>query len=120
MRIYELLNSYYFHDSLIEEVKYFKEKEKVVIKMDFCNWLQPNYKEKEPEILECTVTFQGITHCNPEPCTLNLDSDQILDINSDSEENSNDCYIEFVLMGNDDVKLLKLSGEAIECFYEVN
>lgn len=120
MKIYELLNSYYFHDSLVEEVRYFKEEEKVIIKMNFCNWLQPYYKEKEPDILECTVIFKGITHCNPDPWTLNLDSDEINDINYDSQENSKRCYIEFILLGNDDVKLLKLSGENIECFYEVN
>lgn len=47
MTIYELLNTYYLHDSLVEKILY--ENNTVELTIDFCFWMQEGYREGDPE-----------------------------------------------------------------------
>ncbi len=60
MTIQELTNKYYFHDSMITNVNYSENEQKLEISIDFCNWAQEWYKQGEPEMLKLKLTFDGI------------------------------------------------------------
>ena len=61
MTIQELNTQYYFHDSMITNVSYSAETQRLIFIIEFCNWAQEWYKEGEPELLKMEIVFEGIT-----------------------------------------------------------
>ena len=60
MTIHELENKYYFHDSLINKIDYYKENERLEFTIGLCYWAQEWYKEGDPELMEIRLIFEGI------------------------------------------------------------
>ncbi len=60
MKLSELLETYYFHDSSIEEIQYNQEKHQVILKIELCAWMQDWYSEEEPEIENIHLIFENV------------------------------------------------------------
>ena len=60
MTINELNDKYYFHDSCIIYIDYSKDREELIITIEFSYWAQEWYVEGEPELMELKVSFDGI------------------------------------------------------------
>ena len=61
MKIQELQERYYLHDSYFENIK-INEKEKIVIMtVNFAYWMQEWYKNTQPENGILKMTFHGVT-----------------------------------------------------------
>ena len=58
MTLQELDKKYYFHDSSIISINYDKEKNIVEMLIDFCFWMQEDFKEGEPENGEAKLIFR--------------------------------------------------------------
>ena len=79
MTIQELENKYYFHDSMITNVLFDSNSQKLVFTIEFCNWAQEFYKAGEPELLRMELIFNGIK--DYDGITGNIDYFSILDGN---------------------------------------
>ncbi len=104
MNIKDLIQQYNFHDSSIESVQYNASKGKLDVTIDFCFWMQPDYKKEMPETGIILLSFIGVSSFNGK--TGNYNSATILKIKpqSDNEilislldEFSND-YFEIVIV----------------------
>lgn len=102
MNIEELVERYYFHDSLIENILYIPDQNKVVMLIDFCFWLQPsgNPGSKETGMIE--LTFSEVELYKNQ--VTSYESDSILEVHAKNNEivfcNLNDstqCYYEVVI-----------------------
>ncbi len=60
MKKLELLTKYNFHDSLLENITYDKEKKKVILEIDFCNWKQKWYDESDEETSTILLSFENV------------------------------------------------------------
>lgn len=58
MKIKELLDNYYFHDSLVEKIVF--ENHAVDMTIDFCFWMQEGYDEKDPETGIINLHFPSV------------------------------------------------------------
>ena len=84
MTLREFAERYYLHDSSILEIVY-NEKEMILqIKMDFCNWMQEGYDEKEPEVTQLQLCFNKVSHFTSESKDV-MDSD-VLEIHVIDDE----------------------------------
>jgi len=73
MKKIEELKNYDFHDSLLESVIYEKEKNCVVLGIDFCNWRQVWYDENEDETLLISLIFKDVHNVIIPEITLHSD-----------------------------------------------
>jgi len=64
MTIKQLTDKYYFHDSCVTNITFSAETQRLIITMDFCQWAQEWYTEKEPENVWLKLTFHGIDEYN--------------------------------------------------------
>lgn len=60
MTIQNLIEEYYLHDSLITKITY--ENNTVKIELEFCYWLQKDYKEGEKETGMLEIAFFNVSH----------------------------------------------------------
>ena len=112
LKISELLNSYNFHDSLVDDIQ-FKDN-KVVLKIDLCNWKQKNYKSSEAEMKNIELIFSNIEDYELDARIDTVDSDTILEFKYDGNSKS----VKLVLEDEDDIKILKFKGENVDIFYK--
>lgn len=83
MKELKQLKKYDFHDSLIEDIICDNEHNKVILKLDFCNWKQTWYNESDEETKTLTLTFENVSNVvMPE---LSLNDDEIIEIEISSE-----------------------------------
>ncbi|MBQ2620628.1 MAG: hypothetical protein IJF84_04755 [Thermoguttaceae bacterium] len=79
MKLSELVEKHYFHDSSLCGFEY-DDNGNVVLTISFCNWMQDYYVEGEPEILKISLRFNNVIDCdfkNYEPGK--VDNCEILD-----------------------------------------
>lgn len=57
MNIPEFLKRYSFHDSCIDEVSFDEEKKELLFLIDFCFYMQDDYKEGDPDVGMVEVHF---------------------------------------------------------------
>lgn len=102
MNIEELVEQYYFHDSLIENISYIPDQNKVVMLIDFCCWLQPNYNPGSKETGMIELTFSEVELYRNQ--VTSYESDSILEVHAKNNKivfyNLNDstrCYYEVVI-----------------------
>lgn len=88
MKNFEKLYKYDFHDSLVEEILYDKENKKVTIEVDFCNWKQEWYDEKEDETIPLQLIFEDVHEVNIPQMQLNSDEIVSFEVLSKDGENS--------------------------------
>lgn len=60
MTTQEFISKYDFHDSLIDEVTFDRENNKVILHADFAYWMQEWYIENMPETDKLIVVFNGV------------------------------------------------------------
>lgn len=92
MTIFELLNKYNFHDSLLEKIEYDEEAEILKVEIDFCNWQQDWYDEIGEETEMISLIFAGVKNVGIPDALLN--SDEIIEVNLLDKDGANG--IEFV------------------------
>ena len=77
MTINDFVSIYYLHDSLITHISYLNQI--VSITIEFCNWAQTWYQDKEPEIENLILSFKDVEKYDGLIGDLNYYS--ILDVN---------------------------------------
>lgn len=60
MNLKEFDKNYYLHDSSVLNIVFDKDQKTLTLYLDFCAWMQNNYREGDPEIVPLTVAFYGI------------------------------------------------------------
>lgn len=78
MRIADLLEKYIFHDSLLDDV--IVEDSKVILCIDFCNWMQEDYIDSMAETEEIQIVFSHVSSITGND--YQISSDSILDVKS--------------------------------------
>ena len=61
MNIKEFDEKYYLHDSLVNSIAHDERNKTVTIMLDFCYWMQQDYKKGEQENGLLKVTFKNVT-----------------------------------------------------------
>jgi len=80
MKLSEMLEKYYFHDSSLERVWIYKEKREVILEVEFCTWMQEWYSDKTDNEIDLiylifkNVSFSDITDFK------SSDYDEILEV----------------------------------------
>ena len=77
MKITEMVEKYYFHDSGIAKVEFDQEKREATLLIDFCNWAQKNYTDDQEENIVLKLVFSNVTSMLGEKPL--LDANEILD-----------------------------------------
>jgi len=60
MKINDLLKRYTFHDSLLENIDYDENNNKLILTIDFCLWMQNDFDETQPETAPIKLIFTDI------------------------------------------------------------
>lgn len=60
MNILDFSKLYTLHDSLIEEIQYDSERQKLIFKIDFCFWMQDGYQDTDPETGILYLSFSDV------------------------------------------------------------
>ena len=95
MKIHELLKRYDFHDSLVEMID--SAKGKIRMRIDFCNWKQMGYNEKETETKVMILAFEDVTYADiPE---ISPNDDEIIEVKNIKDEGGKDG-VEFILFND--------------------
>ena len=113
MKIIEFFNKHYFHDSLIEKIESDSEGNVVKLSINFCNWMQDDYKADQPQTVVMTVVFHNVQHFVFEQGEIDLDNDQILDV---MVEGLPDDFwkVQFIIHGNDLVRSIIIYSNRVE------
>ena len=72
MKIQDLLNRYYFHDSTLERLSVNETAQTVSLDLYFCNWLQSDFTPDLPKNIQVRLLFQGVRSFKKE----NLEMDE--------------------------------------------
>jgi hypothetical protein len=67
MSLQQFFERLYFHDSVVERLEYLPQEQKLILSLDFCNYMQDGYQENEPENIPGNLTFVGVTDFNSDP-----------------------------------------------------
>ena len=81
MKLNELLEKYYFHDSGYNGIVYNSATHNAIIEVDFCNWMQDYFKEGQEQNLIIRLVFSGISSIEYEGLEKADPADEILDQN---------------------------------------
>ena len=114
MQIKDFFKNFYFHDSLVKEIDYYKEKKELKIKIELYNWKQAGYKENDPEMQIGSLTFYNVLNFDVVPKDNIVDDDSILEIKVKDLKNSAKKYIEIILEQDDITKILSFESDDVE------
>ncbi|CDM70011.1 hypothetical protein CM240_2894 [Clostridium bornimense] len=109
MKINELINKYYFHDSLVTNIS--SGNNEVKINIELCNWKQKGYLKNEPEMKEIEVIFKDVSCCKFDFIEGNIDYDTILEVSYSGENNEK---IKFVLEDEHNIKILEFYSKNVD------
>jgi hypothetical protein len=84
MTISEFCKKYNLHDSLIECISYDKEKNIIIIGIDFCYWQQDYYTDGMKETGNIRLIFSEVLNFDYMPYSVN--SDEILSVGNTSDD----------------------------------
>lgn len=71
MTLTELDDKYYFHDSSLEAISFDQNHNSLEIVIDFCFWMQPDFKEGMPETGMIQLIFTDVQEFKGEPGSYN-------------------------------------------------
>ncbi len=80
------LHQYDFHDSLVEYIFNDIEKKQVILKIDFCNWKQSWYTEKQRETSLISLIFENVESAIIPDVSLNSDEIITFELLTDKEK----------------------------------
>lgn len=109
MKINELINKYYFHDSLVTNLNFGNNE--VKINIELCNWKQKGYLKNEPEMKYIELIFKDVTCYKFDSIEENIDYDTILEVSYSGENNEK---IKFVLEDVHDIKILEFCSKNVD------
>ncbi len=61
MKLHDLVEIHYFHDSSLNDVQYDPEQRRLEISLDFCNWMQDYFVEGMPELIAVKLIFTNVS-----------------------------------------------------------
>lgn len=82
MTIINFIKMHNLHDSLLEKVDVYPERQAVVLTVDYCYWQQNEYRDGDAETGIVTITFSGVKDFCYDDHKLN--SDEIIACTVDS------------------------------------
>lgn len=83
MTVAEFIRSYNLHDSLLKSIWVNNEQNTVRLDIDLCYWLQPEYRDGDPESGMVYALFTGVESVEHEPWS--IDDDVILQCSHDQD-----------------------------------
>lgn len=102
----DFVKNYILHDSLIDSVEVLDDGMTIILLIDFAFWMQPGYRETDPETGALKVTFRDVAKCNL-PENINWDETSILDTTVSGEtvtfkllNDMTDAYSELTIRSN--------------------
>lgn len=103
------------HDSMVESISYNDLTKELLINIDFLLWRQPFYNvENDPEIINKTLKFSGVSYLETVPNTLIFDSNEILEVKflpaSVGEQ------VEFILNNENNIIKFSIQAQHVEWF----
>lgn len=107
----DFVKNYILHDSLIDSVEVIDDGMTIILLIDFAFWMQPGYRETDPETGALKVTFRDVSKCDVSKCNLpeniNWDEISILDTTVSGEtvtfkllNDMTDAYSELTICSN--------------------
>ena len=109
MKINDLINKYYFHDSLVTNIS--PSNNEVRINIELCNWKQKGYLKNEPEMREVELIFKDVSCYKFDSIEGNIDYDTILEVSYSGENNEK---IKFVLEDEHNIKILEFYSKNVD------
>lgn len=109
MKSIKWLETYNWHDSIIENIEYVFDERKVLISLELCRWKQADYEKSDPEMQKGILTFINVSSLQMEPPEFLINSNEILEMRVQHETKS----IEIVLTGKDDVGKVCMIAESV-------
>lgn len=109
MKINELIDKYYFHDSLVTNIS--SGNSEVKINIELCNWKQKGYLKNEPEMKEIELIFKDVSCYKFDSSEGNIDYDTILEVSYSVENNEK---IKFVLEDVHNIKILEFYSKNVD------
>lgn len=85
MTIMKVFESYDFHDSILESAVFIEKENRVILEIDFCNWMQKDFITDMPETEIVQIIFEGVTFFRMDAERINSDSILAVEV---GEENS--------------------------------
>lgn len=106
-----------FHDSLLENFYYDKKAKTATLNLDFCNWKQKWFTEKQAETIPVTLKFAQVTQFVFDDFTPN--SDEIIEFEL-KEKNNSVIGVKIVVFNDiqNDVFSLELLAKNVEVKFE--
>ena len=103
-----------FHDSGIDNFQYFSLQQKLILTIEFCNYLQNNYQLNEPETTMNKLMFSGVKSLTSNPDINQVKwgekmNGQILDVIVSKLDNSLDSQIKILLDVTDYIKNIDIT-----------
>jgi hypothetical protein len=62
MTLHELVANYNLHDSYFEDIIYNENSRQLIMKINFCFWMQENYTDGTPENGIITILFENVSN----------------------------------------------------------
>lgn len=113
MKLSELSEKYYFHDSSLEDSWFDKEKNELILEIELCTWMQDWYSEESDNDIEIiylvfrNVLFSDITEFKPS------NYDEILDVDLLTAENGREG-IKIHIESANDFQMITIFAEDVE------
>ncbi len=113
MKLSELSEKYYFHDSSLEHSWFDKEKNELILEIELCTWMQDWYSEESDNDIEIiylvfrNVLFSDITEFKPS------NYDEILDVDLLTAENGREG-IKIHIESANDFQMITIFAEDVE------
>jgi len=113
MKITELAEKYYFHDSGIAKVEFDPEKREATLLIDFCNWAQKDYTDDQEENIVLKLVFTNVTSISGEKPFLDLND--ILDCNVVDDSQAVEFFTERMAFANriEEYHTLRIAAEDV-------
>ena len=107
MTLKDFHEKYLLHDSSILSMTHHEQEQTLQISMDFCNWMQYWYDEKEPEVTQINLSFNGVSRFECE--SKDVEDSDVLEIHV-----MDDKTLEWVMMKDHICFLMYITAENVE------
>jgi hypothetical protein len=78
MTLHELVATYNLHDSYFEDIIYNENSRQLIMKINFCFWMQENYTEGTPENGTITILFEDVSNLSYRVAEINCNTLSII------------------------------------------
>jgi hypothetical protein len=78
MTLHELVANYNLHDSYFEDINYNENSRQLIMKINFCFWMQENYTDGTPENGIITILFENVSNLSCRISEINCNTFSII------------------------------------------